>query len=407
MTYNIRMQWIIRPDSVSEVREAARHFPAVLVTGPRQAGKTALLRDSFPDADFLSFDLPSVAAAAEENPDELLSARGPVLLDEVQYAPGVFRHLKARIDEDRHKNGRFLMTGSHKFSLMQAVSESLAGRCAIIELDTLSAHDIDASLKDKAPTTEALLARGGYPELYRTPKLSTRMFFQSYVASYLERDVRNALGVTSLRDFERFLRALAARSAQLLNLTEVGRDVGIAATTAKDWLRVLEASGIVVLLEPWFGNVTKRLIKTPKLYFRDSGLMCFLLGIHDATTLSSSPFVGAIWETFVCGQLLRDKTRVVGDLFFWRDAHGTEVDFVIDTGGVLRLIECKWSDTIERGRATAGLHKVAQEIGERAAERHVVACRTKRAHSLAGAGPAISAVNGRHLTTWLKAARLR
>lgn len=237
----------------------------------------------------VSLDLPSAAAQAEHNPEEFLDQSGdPAILDEVQYAPHLFRSLKLRIDRERHRLGRFLMTGSQKFSLMKAVSESLAGRCAIVELDTLSAAELRAALRAKLPSATDLMWRGGFPELHRNPSLRTRDFYGSYIATYLERDVRLALRVSSLRDFERFLRACALRSGQLINLADLARDVGIAGTTARDWLSVLEASNQVILLEPYFSNLGKRLIKTPKLYFRDTGLLCFLLAIDSVEAMERS-----------------------------------------------------------------------------------------------------------------------
>jgi uncharacterized protein len=291
--------WIDRTVS-RRLDTLSRQFPAVLVTGARQTGKTSLLRHAFPDADFVSLDLPSAAHQAEESPEQFLRSRSePMILDEVQYAPGLFRHLKARIDDDRHRMGRFLMTGSQKFTLMESLSESLAGRAAIVELQTLSAEEIRSAFPRREPGVAETLWRGGFPELYRNRSLDPRDFFTSYVATYLERDVRLALRVASLRDFERFVRSCAIRSGQLLNMADLARDVGIAGSTARDWISVLEASNQVLLLEPYFGNLGKRLIKTPKLYLCDTGILCFLLGFDSPSSMESSPFIGAIWETFV------------------------------------------------------------------------------------------------------------
>jgi len=394
--------WIERRQA-DRLRRMARQFPAVLVTGARQTGKTSLLRRTFPKAPVLSLDLPSAAHQAEENPGDFLrDAADRVIIDEVQYAPGLFRQLKVRIDVQRHRMGHFLMTGSQKFVLMKSISETLAGRCGILELDTLSYAEIRAAFPRKCPQPSEVLWRGGFPELYRLRDLDARDFFSSYVATYLDRDVRQLVRVGSLRDFERFLRACAARTGQLLNLVDLARAVGIAGSTARDWLSVLEASNQIVLLEPYFRNLGKRLIKTPKLYFRDTGLLCFLLGLDSPAAMEQSPFIGAIWETFVLGQVLRAKmaTGSAAGLFFWRDAHGTEVDFVIEHAGRLRLLEAKWSETLTDVRVLQPMRKVLALLGDHATTEHWVACRTRHAHTLPGA-PTLRVVNGYEFDAWL------
>jgi predicted AAA+ superfamily ATPase len=392
--------WIHRSISQRLV-SAAAHFPAVLLTGARQTGKTSLLRRLFPRAAFVSLDLPSAARQAEESPEAFLAATAePVLIDEVQYAPGIFRWLKAAIDARRHAPGRFLMTGSQKLALMERVSESLAGRCAVLELDTLSGGEI-LGARGRRPSVTEMLLRGGFPELWRDRRLAAREFYASYLATYLERDVRTAVRAGSLRDFERFLRACAARSGQLLNLADLARDVGIAGTTARDWLSVLEASNQVALLEPWFGNVGKRLIKAPKLYVRDTGLLCFLLGIDAPAALDASPSAGAVWETFVLGQILRARAASgsAAGVFFFRDVHGGEVDFVIEQGGRLRLVEAKWAEVVSGGRTVASLRRAAALLGDRVQPERWIACRTPHAHTIAQA-PEIRLVNPTTLDTW-------
>ncbi|MBN8249920.1 MAG: ATP-binding protein [Verrucomicrobia bacterium] len=393
--------WFER-DVSARIRRLAGQFPALVLTGARQTGKTALLRHLFPEASFVSLDLPSAAHQADTAGDEFLQAQPePLIVDEIQYAPGLFRHLKRVIDADRHRMGRFLMTGSQKFQLMQSASESLAGRCALLELDTLSLSEVRAGRGKKTPEPAEFLWRGGYPELHRAPDLDPRDFFTGYVATYLERDVRQALHIASLRDFERFVRACALRGGQLLNLAELARDVGIAGTTARDWLSVLEASGQVVLLEPWFNNAGKRMIKTPKLYLRDTGLMCFLLGLDSSAALERSPFIGAVWETFILGQMLRARqaTGTAARIFFWRDAHGVEVDFVVEHEGRLRLIEAKWSAHVAGGREVLPLLKVRDQLARKAAPEHWIACRTARPHLLPGE-TSVRVLNGAEFTEW-------
>ena len=326
----------------------ARHFPAVVVTGARQAGKTTLLRAAFPDHHYVSLDLPTIAEQAERNPDLFLREHPPpVLVDEVQYAPGLFRHLKAAIDADRHEMGRFILTGSQHFTLMKGVSDSLAGRSGLLELENLALDEIRAVTETPidARGLAALMARGQFPELWRVPELPARDFFAGYLATYLERDVRQILRVGSLRDFERFIRILAARPAAMLNRSDVARDVGVAVKTIGEWVSVLETSGQITLLQPWYANFGKRLVKTPKVYFRDTGLLCFLLNL-DETTLLASPMLGAIWETFVFAEM-RKLNEIAGrpmGLWYYRDLPGREVDFVLESGGRLSFAECKWEE---------------------------------------------------------------
>ena len=335
--------WIPR-DVEARLLRSARTRPVVVLTGARQTGKTSTLRRLFPDHHFVSLDLPSEAELAEKEPEAFLKRHpSPVLIDEVQYAPALFRHLKTAVDADRGKAGRFLLTGSQKFTLMKGVSDSLAGRVDIVELETLSLSEI----RDAGLPSELLevIVRGGFPELHANPEIDPVSFHSSYLATYLERDVRSLANVGSLRDFERFLRACALRSANLLNKADLARDVGIAPSTANQWLSVLEASGQVILLEPWFSNRTKSIIKTPKLYFADTGLLCALLNIRAPEDLPQSPAVGAIWETFVFAQLRHREWRAgrALSLSFWRD-RTREVDFIVDTGKGLDLFEAKWTE---------------------------------------------------------------
>lgn len=316
----------------------------VVLTGARQTGKTSTLLRLFPNHGFVSLDLPTEAEQAEKEPHRFLSRHpAPVIIDEVQYAPGLFRHLKSAVDASRDRNGQFLLTGSQKFTLMKSVSESLAGRADIVELETLSLSEIRAALPQTA--LEATIVRGGFPELQANRDIDHVAFYNSYLATYLERDVRSLANVGNLRDFERFLRACALRSANLLNKADLARDIGIAPSTANHWLSVLEASGQVVLLEPWFSNRTKSIVKSPKLYLADTGLLCALLNIHSVDALRQSPAAGAIWESFVFAQLRGRERRAghAGSLFFWRD-RTREVDFVVDIGGRLELFEAKWTE---------------------------------------------------------------
>src|SRR6266852_8624810 len=367
------LMWIPR-DIEPRLHRSVRTRPVVVLTGARQTGKTSTLLRLFPKYGFVSLDLPTEAEQAEKDPHNFLCRHpSPVIVDEVQYAPGLFRHLKVAVDASRTRNGQFLLTGSQKFTLMKSVSESLAGRADITELETLSFGEIH-SIRPST-TIETIIVRGGFPELHANPDIDSVAFYNSYLATYLERDVRALANVGSLRDFERFLRACALRSANLLNKADLARDVGIAPSTANQWLSMLEASGQAVLLEPWFSNRTKSIVKSPKLYIADTGLLCALLNIRSLEALRQSPAAGAVWETFVFAQL-RDRERRTGhtgSLFFWRD-RTREVDFLVDSGGRVELFEAKWTEIPDHGD-TVNLEFVRNVVGKSRVAAGEVVCR--------------------------------
>jgi len=325
----------------NSITSLLKFYPILALVGARQTGKTTLLQRLLPEFSYVTLELPSEAALAEQDPELFFSRHpAPVIIDEVQYAPGLFRHLKALVDLDRHRMGQYVLTGSQKFTLMKELSDSLAGRVCLVGLEGLSWAEL---MPTGGAQLMTYLRRGGFPELWRVPELPSDGWFASYVATYLERDVRQILNVGDLRDFERFIRVLATRHGQQLDLTALGNAVGVTGRTAKAWLSVLEASNQVVLLEPWYGNVGKRIVKTPKVYFADSGLVCWLLGIGQEQ-LPLSPFVGALWEGVVFSELRRlTQARGLNRTFwYYRDNVGIEVDFLV-LGEGARLLECKWS----------------------------------------------------------------
>lgn len=371
--------WIDRQIE-SLLRQRAATRPVVVLTGARQTGKTSLMRRLFPDHGFVSLDLPSEAEQAELDPGSFLARHPPpVIIDEVQYAPGLFRHLKTVVDGNR-RNGSFLLTGSQPLRLMRSVSDSLAGRADILELEPLAFSEVKAVYPDLA--VEEFLVRGGFPELYENREIDARGFLQSYVATYLERDLRQLLEVSSLRDYERFLRASALRSAQLLNRSDLARDVGVAGTTLASWLAVLEASHQLVLLEPWYGNPTVSLVKRPKLYLRDAGLAAFLCGVHSVDDLRATPLVGALWETLVCAEIRRSQANRHGrwNLHFWQD-RAREADFLVHRAGRFHLADAKWTQQ-PRSRDAAALRKVLQVLPAEAVESLSVVCRTPNVYPL-------------------------
>ena len=337
----------------ARAQEAARHFPVVLLTGARQTGKTTLLRHTFGEHRYVPLDLPSEAAAAERSPDEFFRRHPPPLLvDEVQYAPGLFRHIKAEVDAHRHEPGRFILTGSQKLTLMKEVSDSLAGRCAWLELEGLAAPELERGKVETRERLVEVLVRGQYPELWRDQQLPRAEFYRGLLATYIERDVRQMLNVGSLRDFERFIRLCATQNGQLLNKTEIARGVGVTSKTIDQWLGVLHASSQIALLEPYHANLGKRLVKSPKLYLCDTGLLCFLLG-QDEHSLTDSALLGSIWEAFVYAELRKGLAARAPDhqLWFYRDQRGREVDFIVQGRGGFTCIECKWTELPSPGDA--------------------------------------------------------
>ena len=371
-------------EAAEAIKRLAEHFPAVVVTGARQVGKTTLLTRLFADYRYVSLDLPAEAQLAEEDPRTfLLRHPPPLLVDEVQYAPALFRHLKVEIDRHRDANGQFILTGSQKFSLMQGVSESLAGRCGVLELESLSVQELGSAFTrfeaDKG--IAEVLTRGFMPQLWKEPALRPADYFRSYQATYLERDVRQLLNVSSLRDFDRFMRATALRSGQLLNKTEISKEVGISNRTVSEWLNVLVTSNQVTLLEPYFANPGKRLAKTPKLFFNDAGLLCFLLGL-DRQAVENTYFIGSVWETFLFGELRKYLSLAAPEASIWyyRD-QSREVDFIIDRGGCLTLAEAKWKELPARQDFTQSLR--VRSLLERARWPLVVLCRTRQTFPVA------------------------
>jgi predicted AAA+ superfamily ATPase len=356
--------WIQR-QQVDAIVEASHVRPAVLLTGARQTGKSTLLQKIFPEAEYVTLDSLPVATEAETNPGRFLDRfSGPVLLDEIQYAPSVFRELKIRIDKNRAETGRWILTGSQRFSLMKEVSESLAGRISILQLETLSAAELRGCRRVSQTALPDILCKGGYPELWANPDIAPAMFYEDYIQTYLEKDLRQLIQVSSLRDFRRFIQICAARCGQLLNCTDIAKDTGVSATTIKAWIGALEASGIIYLLSPFFANIGKRLVKAPKLYFADNGLLCHLLNITGMDSCLRSPQQGAVWENLVFTELIKTQNLVPGrSLFFYRDQNGVELDFVTEKAGQLTLIEAKSAERVDPRKLN--FSKVAPLLADR------------------------------------------
>ena len=347
---------MIPRDAAKTLSRLAKGFPIVAITGPRQAGKTTLAKAVFGDKPYITLENPDEREFAQNDPKRFL-ARFPqgAILDEIQRCPELLSWLQGWVDE-RGLMGDFVLTGSAQLDLVAGITQTLAGRVGRVELLPLSASELAAANALPSSLTH-MLFQGGYPALY-SRAVTPQDWFNNYMATYVERDVRQLINVRELGQFQTFVKMCAARTGQLLNLSALGADCGISAVTAKQWLTVLEASYIVALLRPHHNNYGKRLVKTPKLYFLDSGLAAWLLGIRDAQTLETHASRGALFETWVFSELYKHSLNAgqTPALHFWRDSTGNEIDLIDETAQGLRPIEIKSGATYAKDWA-AGLRK--------------------------------------------------
>lgn len=382
----------------SYVQKAQQNFKAVLITGARQTGKSTLLKQLFPERKYVTFDDPFIEDQAVRNGNMFMTLnQPPVTFDEVQRVPNLFRYIKIECDA-RDQYGLYCLSGSQPFRLMQSVSESLSGRVSIVELSGLSLREImgDSFTDPFLPTMDyvagrqktakkpdqiwRIIHRGSYPELYRNPDLDWQQFYAGYIKTYLERDVRELSAVQDLDVFRRFMVAVAARTGQMVNYSNIADEIGRDASTVRNWMSVLEASGIIYLLEPYTPSVLKRAIKTPKVYLRDTGLACYLTRWLTPETLAYGAMAGNMFETFVISEILksysnqgidyrylvsyyrgRDKKKILKD-GEEKEVEG-EIDFIIEENGILHPIEIKknTSETAYAASAFQVLDKVKEK----------------------------------------------
>lgn len=352
---------VITRQAAATAHQLSLGFPVVAITGPRQSGKTTLAREVFAHLPYVNLEDPDTRELASSDPRRFLARFGSgAVLDEVQRVPRLLSYLLG-IADAAPAMGRWVLTGSQQFGLMDGISQSLAGRAGLLTLLPLG----NAELAGRPDTLEQRLWRGGYPALYAPGRsLRPEHWFAAYMATYVERDVRQLLNVGNLQTFQRFVAMCAARSGQLLNLSGLASDCGISQPTARQWLTVLQASHLLTLLPPYHRNFGKRLVKTPKLYLLDTGLLCWLLRIGSPEDLQIHPARGAVFETWVVSETLKHRCHLglPADLHFWRDNHGLEVDLVFEHAGRLYSVECKsgatyasdWMDAARRWRAAAG-----------------------------------------------------
>lgn len=336
---------MIRRDLEADLVQAAKEIPAITITGPRQSGKTTLCRTAFPNHTYVTLEDPDQRSLAQSDARSFLAhlSKGAIL-DEVQRTPELLSYLQGRIDENPAP-GRWILCGSHSFSLRQSIGQTLAGRTYLHELLPLSWNEI--SRFPKRPNhLEAALFTGGYPRIH-DQNLEPSRWLRSYVATYLERDVRLISNLTDLQPFQRFVELCAGRTGQLLNLSSLANDCGISQPTAKAWFSVLEASYIAFHLPAFDRKLSKRIVRMPKLYFYDTGLVCWLLGIRDPAQIRTHPLRGALFETWVVTEIVKRRIHagIRGGLWFYRDRNGREVDLLVEGIPGIRLIEAKSAAT--------------------------------------------------------------
>jgi hypothetical protein len=364
------------------ILKAMKSFPAIVVTGPRQSGKTTLLKMLFSKTHrFVTLEDPDVRIRAKEDPLHFLEQyEPPVIIDEIQYVPELLSYIKTRIDQ-RRKPGQWLFTGSQNFILMQGISQSLAGRAAVLSLLPFSfserigqgeiSREVATWLKelnsgqkcdDKVSLSEVIL-RGNYPEIASKRSVDRQLWCGSYISTYLERDVRNLAQIGDLSQFERFLKLCATRTGQLLNLSELAKEIGMSVPTVKRWLSILETGYQVYLLYPYYKSVGKRLVKSPKLYFNDTALASYLLGLHDRETLINSPNFGNLFETMVVTDFLKRflHSGQMPSMYYMRTRDGLEVDLVLESDQKLHLFEIKSAMTILPKHASS-LSKINSDL---------------------------------------------
>lgn len=327
----------------TEVLEMAAQYPVLTITGPRQSGKTTLVKHLFGHLPYYSFESPDTRALVSSDPRSFLKQNiNGAIFDEIQNIPELLSYLQQVVDENREAV-KFILTGSNQFSLMDNVTQSLAGRTAIIKLLPLSISEIE---ENAGSTTDTILLRGFYPGIY-AQKLTPYKAYRNYYETYIERDLHKLIKVKDLSQFQHFMRICAGRTGNLVNLSAIAGETGVSVSTIKAWITILEASYIVFLLQPFYENIGKRYIKSPKIYFYDVGLLCFMLGIEDTNQLSRDPLRGAIFENMVVVELMKMRYNkgLDSNLFFYRDSNHSEIDIVRRLGHELQPVEVKSSGT--------------------------------------------------------------
>ena len=363
--------------------EACRHYPAVVLTGPRRAGKTTLLRNLFPKAQYVLLEDPDIQVRVRNDPRAFLEdLQPPVIFDEIQNIPELLDYVRTLIDTHPRRMGQWLFTGSQEAPLMRGITESMAGRAAILQLLPFSLEE----------TPKVNLLYGSFPEVLARPK-SRGLWFASYLQTYLERDVRALTNVRDLITFRRFLALLASRHGQMLNKTDLAAPLGVSVPTIGDWLHILEATGQIILVPPYFENFGKRLVKSPKVFWGDSGVACYLLGINSLAELERSPFLGPVFEGFIAAEILKSQINrgMRKELYYFRDQQGLEVDFLLPrpNAGVW-LVEAKASKTVRPAMA-APLLSLQRSMRKRPSRAIVVHRKSRSEVTTSALAPGVAA----------------
>lgn len=347
----------------TQIRKYSRQYPLVALVGPRQSGKTTLARELFPKYRYLSLENIDVRAHAQGDPRGFFEDYGnKLILDEVQRVPDLFSYLQEIVDQNPEP-AQYILTGSHQFLLFEGISQSLAGRIVTFKLFPFTLNELKEAAEDKDVASifrkprrtpkkishnelYRLIFTGLYPRIY-DKKLDSRKWVENYILTYVERDLRSLINIKNIRTFEMFLKLCSSLSGQLLNFANLANHLGIALSTVKQWVSILEASGLVFLLPPYHQNFSKRIIKTPKLYFVDTGILCYLLGIRTPDELKGHPLIGSIYETFIISECYKRISHLgeIPRLYFWRDKSGREIDLIIDEGLMGFPIEIKLAKT--------------------------------------------------------------
>lgn len=365
----------IQRQALSVLTQRAKLYPVVTVLGPRQSGKTTLCRMAFPDMPYVNLEQPDVREFAQQDPKAFL-AQFPdgVVLDEIQNVPSLLSWIQVLTDADPRK-GRFVLTGSHQLQVNAQVTQSLAGRTAVMELLPLSLSELaEASglASDEHIDANVLMLQGGYPRIH-AQDMPPEVMLSDYFATYVERDVRQLINLRHLREFGQCVRLLAGRAGQLLNQTSLGNELGVSSNTITQWLSILEASFLVFSLAPWSVNIGKRLVKSPKIYFYDVGLACWLLGIRTVEQLQHHPLRGALFENMVVLEVLKSlRNQGLRDpLYFFRDSNGLEIDLLLEHADGLQLVEIKASQTVS-APLFKNLRTVSTLLGDRVKSQHLI-----------------------------------
>jgi len=372
----------------NKIKYLSEHFPVIMLCGARQVGKTTVLKhfaEEHPEISYVTLDYPKLRLIAREDPELFLQQYpAPVIIDEIQYAPELLPYIKIKVDEEKG-NGRYFLTGSQMFHMMNKVSESLAGRAAVLSMYSMSRSETDgrkstpflpSEVKNTAVSSDTVtnifdkILRGGMPAMISDPGLDPEDFFGSYLQTYIERDIRYLINVKDENKFLKFISCIAARTGQEVNLSDISKDTGTDIKTAEGWLSIMVSSGLVFLLSPYSGNTIKRIVKRPKLYFMDTGLACYLSMWNNARTLEISAMAGAMFENYVISEIIKGYVNAGIDvrsrLFYYRDNNGKEIDLMILENGKLYPVEIK--KNADPGKAAlknfSVLEKLPETIGE-------------------------------------------